>query len=212
MKCKYHPTAEAGELCRTCNKALCSECAHTIKGKHYCQDCLVEGAEWASAVKELRIPADSPKRAAICSLIPGMGAVYNNEYLKAITYFAVFACLIMMADNIHGVFGFGSFAFIVFTMFDSYRTAEANARARIVSGGAKPNDDRPDKTIIGWGIFLMVLGMIFLLQNLIPYHFLNKMWPLMFILLGAYLVYRYARDRQEDGPVTPQPISETKQF
>ena len=211
MKCNYHPMAEAGELCRTCNKALCAECAHQIKGKHYCQDCLVRGAEWASAVKDLRVPVDSPKRAAMCSIIPGMGAVYNNEYLKAITYFAVFACLVMMADNIHEIFGFGSFAFLVFTMFDSYRTAEAITRARIESG-APAAASKSDKTVIGWGIFLMVLGVIFLLQNIIPYHFLSKMWPLMFIFLGGYLVYRYMRDRQDVPANTNSPLTETKQI
>jgi len=211
MKCNYHPTAEAGELCRACNKPLCSECAHQIKGKHYCQDCLVQGAEWAAAVKDLRVPIDSPKRAAVCSLIPGMGAVYNNEYLKAITYFAVFACLVMMGDHLHGIFGFGAFAFLVFTMFDSYRTAEAKTRARLEPGSVSV-EANPDKTIIGWGIFLVLLGVIFLLQNIIPYHFLNKMWPAVFIFLGAYLVYRYFRDRQEESTGTGAPVTETKQF
>ena len=211
MKCNYHPTAEAGEFCRACNKPLCSECAHQIKGKHYCQDCLVRGAEWAAAVKDLRVPVDSPKRAAVCSLIPGMGAVYNNEYLKAITFFAVFACLVMMGDHIHGIFGFGAFAFLIFTMFDSYRTAEATTRARMEPGiGA--GEPQSDKTIIGWGIFLMLLGVIFLLQNIIPYYFLNKMWPSVFIFLGAYLVYRYFRDRQEQPSSAASPVTETKQF
>jgi hypothetical protein len=210
MKCNYHPAAEAGELCRTCNKPLCSECAHQIKGKFYCQDCLVRGAEWAAAVKDLRVPVDSPKRAAVCSLVPGMGAVYNNEYLKAITFFAVFACLVMMGDRIHSIFGFGSFAFLVFTMFDSYRTAEAKTRARL-EPGYSVKAPQPDKTVIGWGIFLMLLGVIFLLQNIIPYYFLNKMWPLVFIFLGAYLVYRYVRDRQEEPTNAGTPVTETKQ-
>ena len=96
MKCTYHPEAEAKEFCSACNKTLCTECSHQIKGKYYCQECLVQGAEWATAVKDLRIPIDSPRRAAVCSVIPGMGAVYNNEYMKALTYFAVFAALVIM--------------------------------------------------------------------------------------------------------------------
>jgi hypothetical protein len=210
MKCNYHPAAEAGELCRACNKPLCSECAHQIKGKHYCQDCLVRGAEWAAAVKDLRIPVDSPKRAAVWSLIPGMGAVYNNDYLKAITFFAVIACLFMMGDH-HGIFIFGALVFWIFTMFDSYRTAEAKTRARMEPGAAA-GEPRSDKTIMGWGIFLMLLGLIFLLQNIIPYHFLNKIWPVVFIFLGAYLVYRYFRDRQEEPTHTSSPVTENKHF
>lgn len=197
MKCSYHPLVDFQEVCNVCRKALCSDCVHKIKGKPYCQDCLVEGAEWIASVKNLRLPVDAPRRAAICAVIPGMGAVYNNDYLKAITYFAVFASLVMMGEKIHGVFGFGAFAFLIFTMFDSYRTAEFKNRQRIESGGLPEDTPRYDKTIIGWGIFLIVLGFLFLLQNLIPYYFLTKLWPFVFILLGVYLVYRALSARQD---------------
>jgi len=190
MKCTYHPAVESQEACQACRKPLCSECAHKIKGKPYCQDCLVEGAEWAATVKGLRLPADAPRRAALCALIPGIGAVYNNEYLKAVTYFAVFAALVMMGDRVNGVFGFGSAVFLVFTMFDAYRGAEHKARKRLLSEGASEEPPRQDRTVIGWGAFLIVLGIVFLLQNIIPFYFLNRLWPLLFILLGAYLVYR----------------------
>lgn len=197
MKCSYHPEVESQEACSTCSKPLCGECIHKIKGKTYCQDCLVEGAEWSATVRNLRLPSDAPRRAAVCALIPGMGAVYNSEYLKAITFFAVFAALVMMGDRVNSVFGFGAFAFLVFTMFDAYRTAEAKARKRLESGGRPEEPLQQDKTIIGWGIFLIVLGVIFLLQNIIPYYFLNRLWPLVFIFLGAYLVYRALRNRED---------------
>ncbi len=197
MKCSYHPEVESQEFCTACSKPLCSGCSHRIKGKVFCQDCLVSGAEWAAAMKGLRVPADSPKRAAACALIPGVGAVYNNEYMKALTYFAVFAALTVMGHNVNGVFGFGAFVFLIFTMFDAYRTAEARARARIEAGPdhEQAGERREDKTVVGWGIFLIVLGILFLLQNIIPFYFLNRLWPLAFILLGAYLVYRSLHDR-----------------
>jgi uncharacterized integral membrane protein len=209
MKCSYHPATDSSELCRTCNKPLCPQCAHQIKGRFYCQDCLVRGAEWAAAVKDLRVPADSPKRAAVCALIPGMGAVYNNEYLKAITFFAVFAALVTMGDNVHAVFGFGAFAFLVFTMFDSYRVAEAKTRAR-VEGAPPAKQTHPDKTVVGWGIFLILLGILFMLQNVISYYFLHRMWPLVFIFLGAYLVYRYLRDPAGAESAPAPPLTESK--
>ncbi len=196
MKCSYHPSVDSQDMCNTCNKPLCGECAHKIKGKAYCQDCLIQGAEWAATVKGLRLPSDAPRRAAVCSIIPGMGAVYNNEYLKAITFFAVFAALVMMGDRVNGVFGFGAFAFLVFTMFDSYRVAETKARKRVESGGNPEEPQQQDRTVIGWGIILIILGILFLLQNLIPYSFIRQLWPLLFILLGAYLVYRAVSGRE----------------
>jgi len=202
MRCSYHPTVDSQEVCSACNKPLCVECTHKIKAKPYCQDCLVQGAEWAATVRGLKIPSDTPKRAAICALIPGMGAVYNNEYMKAITYFAVFAALSVMGDRVNGVFGFGAFVFLIFTMFEAYRTAEAKARRRLQTGLPEeaPNQD---KTLVGWGIILIILGVVFLLQNLLPWYFLNRMWPAVFILIGAFLVYRALN--REKQPRSPAP-------
>ncbi len=211
MKCSYHPTVDSQEFCSTCSKALCSECSHQIKGKFFCQDCLVRGAEWAAAVKDLRIPTDAPKRAAALSLIPGMGAVYNGEYQKAITQFAVFAALSVMSDSVHGVFGFGAFVFLIFTMFDSYRTAEARLRARVVepSGSQAPSKDR---TAAAWGILLIGLGCIFLLKNFIHFDFISRLWPLVFIGLGVYLVYRYVSEKDDENPVgATATVSERKE-
>jgi hypothetical protein len=136
-----------------------------------------------------------------------MGAVYNGEYMKAITYFAVFAALSMMGDRVNGVFGFGAFVFVLFTMFDAYRTAEAKARRKIQAGFVPEESVHQDKTIVGWGILLIILGVVFLLQNLIPYNFLNRLWPVVFILVGAYLVYRAieARDKKLSNPADPIP-------
>jgi hypothetical protein len=158
----------------------------------------VQGTEWAANLKGFRLPTDAPQRAAWFSLIPGMGAVYNNEYLKAITYFAVFAALSMLGSRVHGVFGFGSIAFLVFTMFDSYRTAEGKARKLLESSEMPKEELHQDKAILAWGVFLIILGILFMLQNLIPYYFLNQLWPLVFILLGGYLVYR-AMQKQKEG-------------
>jgi hypothetical protein len=204
MKCSYHSTVDSQEYCSTCSKALCAECSHRIKGKVFCQDCLVRGAEWAASVKDLHMPTDAPKRAAALSLIPGMGAVYNGDYQRAIVQFAVFAALIIMGDEAHAVFGFGAFVFLVFTMFDSYRMAEANLRSRVDEKPAKAPPAK-DNTVAVWGVLLIVLGMVFLLKNFIHFYFLDRLWPLAFIALGAYLVVRSLREREEAAAVRNVP-------
>jgi hypothetical protein len=211
MKCSYHSEVESQDFCGSCSRALCSECSHQIKGKIFCQDCLVRGAEWAAAVKDLRLPTDAPKRAAALSLIPGMGAVYNGEYQKAITQFAVFAALSIMGDSVHGVFGFGAFIFLVFTMFDSYRTAEARLRARLEQPSVSQGPVK-DQTVAAWGILLIGLGLIFLLKNFIHFDFIGKLWPLVFIALGAYLVYRYISEKDDKAASkSPAAMSERKE-
>ena len=211
MKCSYHPATDIQAMCTACNRPLCTECAHKIKGKVFCQDCLIEGAEWATTVKRLQLPSDAPRRAAICALIPGMGAVYNNEYLKALTYFAVFASLIMMGGRISWVFGFGACTFLVFTIFDAYRTAESKTRRQLETTGVSKESSLQDNTIIAWGIFLILLGILFLLQNIIDYYFLTQLWPLVFILLGAYLVFRSLRDRKVPNSRSSDPLFHSKE-
>ena len=204
MRCSYHPTVESEDACTACKKFLCKDCIHTLKGKAYCEDCLIRGAEWVVAIKDLRLPADAPKRAALCALIPGLGAVYNNEYMKAVTYFAVWAALASMGSRVSGVFGFAAFVFLIFTMFDAYRSAEALLRRRLKSDALEEEAPSQDRTFIAWGVFLIVLGFLFLLQNIIPYRFLSQYWPLIFIFIGAYLVYfslrkKLTRERDSMG-------------
>jgi hypothetical protein len=178
MKCSYHPSVDSQELCTACSKPLCAECSHHIKGKCYCQDCLVKGAEWAAAAQSVPGSANTPKRAAWCALIPGMGAALS-----------------VMGHRIHGIFGFGSVVFLIFTIFDAYRTAQAKRRLSLESG-AQAEPLSQERVVISWGIFLIVLGVLFLFQNMIPFYFLNRLWPLVFVGLGAYLVYRSAKEKE----------------
>jgi uncharacterized membrane protein len=49
-----------------------------------------------------------------------------------------------------------------------------------------------------WGIILIVLGLLFLLDNLgfDAWRFLFKLWPLILIIWGAYKLYYGLRGRQ----------------
>jgi len=123
-----------------------------------------------------------------------MGAVYNGEYSKAVTFFAVFAALMIMGDIANGVFGLGAFVFLIYTMFDAHRSAEARNRVAMETGSS-PLPPAQDKTAAGWGIMLIVLGLFFLLRNLIPFYLMSRLWPVAFICLGGYLVYRYLRSK-----------------
>jgi hypothetical protein len=99
---------------------------------------------------------------------------------------------------------------VLFTIFDAYRSAEAMVRMQLKSGPVSETA-RQDKTIIGWGVFLMILGVFFLLENIIPFHFLNKLWPMIFILLGGYLVYRAMQNRNSKPAAAQNPTIEIKE-
>jgi hypothetical protein len=52
---------------------------------------------------------------------------------------------------------------------------------------------------VGWGILLIILGALLLLQNYLPYHFISRAWPLGFIFLGGYLIYLALKDRGDSS-------------
>jgi hypothetical protein len=150
----------------------------------------VRGAEWAATVKDLRLPRDSAKRALLLALIPGMGAVYNEQYFKAVTYLVVFSTL-CVAGDVHPIFGFAAFVFYVFMLFDAYRSAEEIQHLRVKEGGSV--SPRPaDVTSPVWGALLIVLGLFLTLINfdVISVERFRKLWPVGVILLGLFLVYR----------------------
>jgi hypothetical protein len=199
MNCSNHLSVASQGQCSACGKALCSECLYKVKSKPFCQDCIIQGAEWAPIIKGRRLSTKGPKWAAFCALIPGIGAVFNGEYLKAIAYFSVFAWLATMADHVGGIFGFAAAVFLVFTMFDAYRTAEANARKGLAFGNNPDNSESQEKAALEWGILLIVMGVLFLLIKIIPNNYIQVLWPVVFILLGAYLVYRSLQERETRG-------------
>src|SRR5262249_38728481 len=124
MKCAYHPTNLASTRCGSCERSLCPACDHRIKGYPYCQDCIVAGI----AVLRLkggpnRNPSPPAKRkspwaALIFGMIPGLGAAYNGQTIKALVHFVVIVGLLTIADIFHspiaGAFGTAGAAFYIF--------------------------------------------------------------------------------------------------
>ena len=116
MKCAVHPDVEASGYCRNCGKPMCSACVRPVKDVLYCEECLagvmglstspsptateVAGSPVASAspVGQAGLPAGpskgNPGVAFLLGLIPGLGAIYNGEYNKALIHIGVFLSLI----------------------------------------------------------------------------------------------------------------------
>ena len=129
-----------------------------------------------------------PARAAICAIIPGVGAVYNREYVKAIVHFAIFAGLTIISESV-SIFGLAAFAFYVFTIIDAYRSAEVIAR-RGTSDPLIRSQDASGLNLLLWGGLLIGMGVLFLLDNLgaIRLRDAVQFWPILLIGLGIYLI------------------------
>lgn len=193
MSCHYHPDSDSVNRCSVCSKFLCSSCSHTIKGKVYCQDCIVAGAELAKVASTQRFANYSAARAALFAIVPGLGAVYNRQYMKAVTHFSIFAGLTILGDQGMGIFILGAISFYVFMMVDSFRSAQAIMRQQATHPELLQEEDDAIEFPV-WGGVLILMGVVFFLHNLGIFNLRDIArftWPLVFILVGCYLILDY---------------------
>jgi TM2 domain-containing membrane protein YozV len=75
------------------------------------------------------VHAPSPGLAALLGFIPGVGAIYNGQFVKGIAHVAIFIALIFAAnnlpDNIAWVPGLGIAFWVFYMVYDAYQTARA---------------------------------------------------------------------------------------
>lgn len=131
MTCAIHPEREATAYCRNCGKPMCAECTRDVRGVLYCENCL---AALVSARPAVRVHAPSPAVAALLGFIPGLGAIYNGEYVTGIIHVAVFAGIIAMLHNPLSVgmdifLGIGLACFYLYMPIEAYRTAREKQMA-----------------------------------------------------------------------------------
>lgn len=134
MNCAVHTETPAVAYCRTCGKALCENCKREVMGVVYCEPCIAarlqSGAPVASIAPVTVVHgAPSPGLAALIGMIPGVGAMYNGQFVKAFIHVVIFAMLIVGADHSHGglepLFGLMIAAFWFYMVIEAYYTARA---------------------------------------------------------------------------------------
>jgi TM2 domain-containing membrane protein YozV len=130
MNCVNHPDQPVASYCQNCGKALCADCVRPVASSVYCEQCLAErlGHGPAAGVPGGPVPvvpsAANPGLAALLGFIPGVGAMYNGQYVKAIVHVLVFVVLVGLANH-YNIFGFFIAAWIFYQVFEAYHTAKA---------------------------------------------------------------------------------------
>jgi hypothetical protein len=134
MNCAKHNEVAAEAYCRTCGKALCANCVRDVQGAVFCEECLADRVRQAStprpAAPQAYVPGtpdagSNPGLAAMLGFIPGVGAMYNGQFLKGFIHVVAFVCLIWATDNISGLFGILIGTWVFYMVFDAYTTAKA---------------------------------------------------------------------------------------
>src|SRR5207253_7746238 len=201
MKCAVHSDVDAVGYCRNCGKAMCSTCVRPVRDVLYCEDCLASIMGIPGAAPEAGSgaavpppsafppapapsrPAGSPGVAFVLGLFPGLGAVYNGEYNKALIHIVVFISIIVglnsdyVGDSGQLVLSLLLTGFILYMAFDAMRVAKA-----------KNMGETPFDPLESWSknrpigpMILIGLGVLFLLNNFVPIYRIFRLWPLVLI-------------------------------
>ncbi|MGA3034343.1 MAG: B-box zinc finger protein [Terracidiphilus sp.] len=126
MDCTNHSGVNAAAYCQNCGKPLCQACVRSAPGGQlFCDPCMTA---WQSAAQRPFMPppagAPNPVLAGFLGLIPGVGAMYNGQFLKGLAHVLIFAVLVSAA-HVFGVFGLLIAGWVFYQVFDAYHTAKA---------------------------------------------------------------------------------------
>jgi len=145
--------------------------------------------------------------------IPGVGAIYNGQIVKAMVQVLLFGSLIALSNRVHGAFGpiFGlcAAAFYFYMVIDSYQTAKAKQLGQPAPEWFGLNEMKMDAPL-GAGL-LIVLGLLFLLDNFgVPvFSQIGKFWPVLLIVLGLALLQKRLM-RHDTGGTPGQEATDPK--
>jgi TM2 domain-containing membrane protein YozV len=136
----------------------------------------------------------SPGLAFILGLLPGVGAIYNGQYAKGLLHVLVFGTLISIAssDTVAGPMpGLMIAIWVVYMAFEAYHTARLRLAGQPVDEFSSIIPMRGHSRFPVAPILLIVIGVLFLLNNLNLIHFyeIARYWPVFLIALGAYMLY-----------------------
>lgn len=142
----------------------------------------------------------SPSLAAFLSIFPGVGAIYNGNFLKGVTYMLLFAVLIILTGNAHEpdsvVFGLMIAGFYIFQIIDSYN--EARRINQNILSEENPAGSKEDLSLFT-AIVVLLVGIVFQMANfdLLTYRQVTRLWPLALIAFGIKTVFNYFKREEK---------------
>lgn len=230
MKCAVHTDVDATGYCRNCGKPLCPQCAREVRGALYCEQCLANmmapqgpAAQFAATpapplappgyVYAPAIVEHGPNPGTACALgfIPGLGAVYNGEYIKGLIHVLIFGGVIAilsnsdnMPDGVTAMIAVLFAVFICYMPIEAYRTARAKRMGIPVTGFFGETIAPPSVATAGeagaapvrrnytGSIILISLGVILLLATtgVLSSRWMWNFWPLVLIAIGVALILK----------------------
>jgi hypothetical protein len=189
---------------------MCQRCVRPVRDVLYCEDCLARvmgvsspspaaaagvdatGLPVAPQPPRAPAPAGNPGLAFLLGLVPGLGAIYNGEYNKALIHIVVFAAIVVGLSSDMGAgadvaLSFVLVGFIFYMAIDAMRTVKARNAGEVV---ADPLESWSKSRPVG-PLILIAVGALFLLNNFGFFDFFRVrqiFWPLVLIGVGALML------------------------
>jgi TM2 domain-containing membrane protein YozV len=201
MNCVYHAEAPNVAFCIHCGQPLCNDCIRNVQGSVYCEKCLGEIVGGKTVKKDIHdVAGHNPGAAFALGLIPGVGAIYNGEFVKAAVHILIFGTLVSVADATDAaLFSLAAAAFYFYMPFEAYYTAKKRMLGTQGVSLETPIDrlqqqfgTMKDRELWG-GIALIVIGGLYLLGNLDVFdlHRIARLWPVGLVALGVWLLKKH---------------------
>jgi hypothetical protein len=139
----------------------------------------------------------SPALAFILGFIPGVGAIYNGQYIKGLVHAVMFGVIVsLISGNAESsaipFLGIMLGAFVFYMPFEAYHTAKKRQVGIAVDEWSSliSQDRLANRAPMG-PIILIAVGFLFLLDtlNLLEFRRIGRYWPVLLIVIGAYMLY-----------------------
>jgi hypothetical protein len=145
----------------------------------------------------------NPGLAALLSLFPGVGHVYNGLYLRGVIFFLIIVSLIAAAaEKGNPFFGMSIAFFWIFNVIDAYRQATLINYGYAQDLGLLDLPKRPKAGQGGMvaGVILVLIGLVALIDQfvLIDLDWVFDLWPLAPIAIGLWLIWSGVRERRRE--------------
>jgi hypothetical protein len=211
------PSAAAiAGYCRACGKALDAAGVRHAQGAIYCQEHLPMDAPDATASPYARPsshsgqppytstpppdvvnPEVSPGLAFVLGFIPGVGAIYNGQYVKGLIHVACVGLIISILNSGPGslepLLALMLVAFWIYMPFEAYHTARFRRLGRPVDAVSSLIyiQGRSSGKFPAGPVLLIALGILLLLDNLGLFELRRalRFWPAILIAAGIYMLY-----------------------
>ena len=162
-------------------------------------------------------PGVSPGLAFLLGFIPGVGAIYNGQYVKGLIHVVVLGVLISivnseeMSGNLQPLFGMMIAVWVFYMAFEAYHTAKRRQLGQPVDefSSIVPRTGQPSRFPLAPTV-LIAVGLLFLLHNLdiLRISQVIRYWPVALIGLGLYMLFERLSGRPSPRAHAAPPVRE----